>query len=155
MAINENDREDLLRDAKMMPIRGETQIDENMIVIGFRSDGQLSLYCDADPVFQFNAEKELRRVYYNGVRYAAEQGVLVELTRNSQGGKVAFNRQAVSAEIASEIMQVLTTLLSKIAQSAMAVWKTAGDETEFTARVQRWMHEKDLFHVIADSPNVS
>ena len=93
MAIEENDRENLLRDAKMMPVRGETQIDGHTIVIGFRSDSQASLYCDADPVFQFNANNQLRRVYFHGERYAAEQGVLIKLTRESQGGKVVFHRE--------------------------------------------------------------
>ena len=61
MALEERDREDLLRDGRLMPLRGECLIDGVKVVLGFRSQGQLSLYCGPDPVFQFNAARELRR----------------------------------------------------------------------------------------------
>mgnify|MGYP003681535513 CR=1 FL=1 len=79
MAKQEQDREDLLRDGHQMSIRGETIINGIVVTIGFRSLGQLSMYCGADPVFQFNADHQLRRVFFEGERIAADAGRLVLL----------------------------------------------------------------------------
>jgi hypothetical protein len=70
MALEEQDREDLLRDGRAMPLRGECTLSGSQVVIGFRSAGQLSLYCGPDPVFQFNAEQKLRRAFFQGRRFA-------------------------------------------------------------------------------------
>jgi hypothetical protein len=42
MALEERDREDLLRDGRQMLVRGESLIAGTPVVIGFRSQGQLS-----------------------------------------------------------------------------------------------------------------
>ena len=154
MAIEENDRENLLRDAKMMPVRGETQIDGHTIVIGFRSDSQASLYCDADPVFQFNANNQLRRVYFHGERYAAEQGVLIKLTRESQGGKVVFHREPASKNEANQIQSALANWLNKIERTAPSSWTSANDDAIFTKQLKQWIHCQPSTMEIAGTPNV-
>ena len=152
MAIEQNDRENLLRDAVMMPIRGETQIDGHTIVVGFRSAGRLSLYCDADPVFQFNADKELRRVYFQGERYSAENGMLVKLTRDTQGGKVVFCREDVPPQIVVEIKTTLANWVHKLEQTSMSAWTSADEHAKFTEGLSQWLRDRDTTIAIADNP---
>lgn len=115
MAINEHDREDLLRDGRMMPLRGEiTTGDSNVLLVGFRSRGQFSVYDGADRVFQFDQHGLLRRVYFDGQRIAAESGRLVSLQRESKGGRVQFSRHEITAQQATEIQQAVSKTLSDL-----------------------------------------
>ena len=92
MARETHDREDLFRDGTQMPIRGRIDLDGTEIVIGFRKCGSASLYWDQDPVFQFNALHQLRRVYFRGIRYAAENGVLNQLGQSRTAVRITTYR---------------------------------------------------------------
>jgi hypothetical protein len=111
MARRESDREDLIREATALVERIElaprtknqwaasstntSYIDTQSIVVGFRSNGAASFYFDHDPVYQFNAARELRRAYCGGLLYKASRGGLVSLTRVRQAREV----QLVSHEL--------------------------------------------------------
>ena len=95
MAIEERDREDLLRDGRTMSVRGEFTCGEATMLIGFRRRGQASLYVGPDRVYQFDATAQLRRVFLDGRKYAADSGALVQLCRDSRGGRVELSRQPV------------------------------------------------------------
>ncbi len=143
MAIEEQDREDLLRDGRMMPVRGETILDDVTVLIGFRSQGQLSLYFGSQQVFQFDQSRSLRRVYLNGRRFAAQQGQLVELVRQSRGGRVELIRQDVGEDDLQLVLDATAACLGKIRMldsSGQCRWRVIGAETsEFAARVSLWL----------------
>jgi hypothetical protein len=92
MARDEQDKEDLLREATALIERVElttTTHDgpasqrevRHSVVVGYRRDGSPSYFFGTDPVYQFNAAGELRRGFHGGKLLKAEQGRLVELTR--------------------------------------------------------------------------
>ena len=143
MAIEEQDREDLLRDGRMMPVRGETILDDVTVLIGFRSHGQLSLYFGSQQVFQFDQSQSLRRVYLNGRRFAAQQGRLVELIRQSRGGRVELIRQDVGEDDLQLVLDATVACLGQIrmlGNSGQCRWRVIGAESsEFAARVSLWL----------------
>jgi hypothetical protein len=79
-----HDREDLLRDARALVPRVQIQAALGgrrvSLFAGFRGEA-LSLYYNADPVFHFNAEGELRRAFLDGRLVKAEAGRLVAMER--------------------------------------------------------------------------
>lgn len=84
MARNEQDREDLMREATGLSPRAEITASwlTEPLVFGFRKSGGLSLYFGADPVYQFNSDGQLRRAYVDGKLLKADQGKLVSITRD-------------------------------------------------------------------------
>ena len=94
MARRTEDREDLLREATAYKLRAEwTCADGSHVYFwGMRASGATSLYVDAEPVFQFNSDGLLRRLYWDGRMVKAENGRLVELERNRVGAEVRLER---------------------------------------------------------------
>ena len=68
MSRLERDREDLLREATALVERAEIRLGDfdEAVIVGFRSGGAASFYFGADPVFQFNADNQLRRGFVGG-----------------------------------------------------------------------------------------
>jgi len=157
MALEEHDREDLLRDGRMMGLRGECLVAGTPVVIGFRSAGQVSLYCGSDPVFQFNAESKLRRVYFQGRRFSAEHGRLVELARESRGGKVEFVKTQLDPATESIMLSSLQDWLHKIrdaARSKATLWRVVdGDTNPFREQLLHWLERLPKVPGIAGAPN--
>lgn len=157
LAIEEHDREDLLRDGRMMPLRGEISIDGVTVVVGFRDRGGLSLYWGADPVFQFNTRQELRRVFLNQERYAAEGGRLGLLSRDKRGGRVVFVRDEIDDAAELELRQLLMQRLARLKQAvgdSRGHWSVAeGDVDELLSRITDWFERLAEPIVVADSPN--
>lgn len=158
MAKQEQDREDLLKDGKQMGLRAECSIDGVVFVIGFRSQGQVSIYVGSDPVFQFNSSVELRRVFSHGKRYAAIQGRLCELVRSGVSDRLGFVTQAVPDDVETAIVATLELSLARI-QGALegpeADWRlVGGDFAEFQSQLSAWI-VRVLSHVrIAETPHV-
>lgn len=112
MALDEQPRENLLRDAVAYPRRlklrmghsqpaakAEVGVDFEELFAGLRSDGSWSLYFDEDPVIQFNPSGTVRRLFVDNRKYlVADDGKLVELTRTGRGGRVELQHEAVAAE---------------------------------------------------------
>ena len=148
MAIEEHDRENLLRDGRTMLLRGECTIDAVTVVVGFRGQGQMSLYGGADPVFQFNTDRQLRRAYFQGTRFAAKNGHLVELTRLSRGGKVQFVSKPLDPAMEKMIQSSVIDWLQKLrdaVQTDTTQWRVVGDHADnFHASLNEWLrHAKD------------
>ena len=158
MARQEQNREDLLRDGKRMRLRAECTIDDVVVVIGFRSEGQVSVYVGADPVFQFNSSSELRRVFLNGKRYAAIQGRLCELTRPGSSERVRFSPRAILAKVEAEITVALESNLAQVQRalgSPETVWRlVGGDFLDFQKRLSDWIASVLDNLKIAETPNV-
>lgn len=170
MAKQSHDREDLFRDGTQMPIRGRTQIKEIEVVVGFRNGGSASLYWDQDPVYQFNADGELRRVFFTGLRYSAQHGSLVRLGRSrvhstptsSQTGvdRLVLNCEPLAKDESSDILDnlhfCLSQLSAKLLQSDPSSWESKGESVEaFRKRLACWISSIDVPCEIAHSPAVT
>lgn len=157
MALNEKDREDLLRDGKNMVYRGECLIDGCTVLVGFRPAGQMSLYWGADPVFQFNQSGQLRRVFFDGQRLAAESGVLEKLVRQSRGGRVELARIPLEESAVGEILKRAATCAAQIERCAGDLdtsWRVVGEgDDEFRNRVTDWCRRNGRAPAIAESPH--
>lgn len=155
-----------------MPSRGQCTIDGEIVLCGFRIGNQVSLYCGQDPVFQFNHQHELRRVFFQGRKFAAESGALVELKRSKKGGRVVFLRDAVDSATCATIMGSLRhwiELIQNALVSSPQAWRIATtdagavesegrgsiqDQTNlFRARLSQWLADFPNHPPIALSPN--
>ncbi|NNE01189.1 MAG: hypothetical protein HKN47_28070 [Pirellulaceae bacterium] len=143
MAVHEHDHEDLLRDGRKMPLRGRTQIGDTAVVVGFRQQGQLSLYCGVDPVFQFDLQQKLRRVYFSGERFMAQSGELVQLIRTHRGGRVTFAKRPFGPQQASEILNSSSRWIDQlrgIVKSASNGWEVVGPaDCDFIGSLAAWL----------------
>jgi hypothetical protein len=83
MARQEADREDLLQETVAYPRRGLLALDQphGWVLLGERKQGAISIYYGTDSVFQFNRDGYLRRVFWQGIRWAAANGRLEALVR--------------------------------------------------------------------------
>ena len=120
MALHETDREDLLREATALVERAELIVpdEDHPVVVGFRRDGSLSVYFGADPVYQFNSARELRRAYVGGLLYKAEQGRLIELRRERTASEVQLLRRDLAA---GEVASLLATAKARLERLARAI----------------------------------
>ena len=92
MAKNEQNREDLMREASALSPRAElaTPAFAESIVFGFRSSGGLSIFFGADPVYQFNSTGELRRAFVRGDLFKSVKGRLQRLHRERNANQVTL-----------------------------------------------------------------
>lgn len=160
MAIHEHDREDLLGEGRNMPWRGECFLEGTKIVVGFRPQGQVSLFCGADPVFQFNGQHELRRAYEGGVRYRAERGRLVAMTRRNRGGKLTFETRVIEPQLQARLLDTLQNWLARIQQAIDrsdwrgSDWRVEGESVEsFQSRLRAWFAALPDRPTVAERPN--
>src|SRR6201999_1137217 len=94
MAREEEARENLLREAVALIARVELKVEgfDEPVVGGFRKDGAASFFFGQQIVYQFNQAGELRRGFFNGKLFKAEDRQLVELTRERIDGNVNLLR---------------------------------------------------------------
>ncbi|KLU02876.1 hypothetical protein RISK_005172 [Rhodopirellula islandica] len=83
MARETHDREDLLVEGVNLPERARLRHSASgrEWVIGWRKGGGPAIYDGPDRVYQFNRDNQLRRVYLEGSKLAAQGGKLCELKR--------------------------------------------------------------------------
>lgn len=109
MARFEQDREDLLAEAKALAARAEIAVEGNdePLVLGFRREGGASFYFSPDEAYHFNPAGELRRAFVAGLLYKAEHGRLVSLRRNRTEHETQLLRHDLSdAEQAAFVRRV-------------------------------------------------
>jgi len=119
MARQEQDKEDLLREATALIERVELTTTthggaKQTVVVGFRRDGSPSYFFGADPVYQFNARRELRRGFHSGKLLKAEQGRLVELTRKRTDTKTILERRELAEPETAAILDDARLRLSAL-----------------------------------------
>ena len=98
MAREEQDREDLMRDATALIERVELALPgraENLVA-GFRRGGAVSLYLGQDPVYHFNAAGQLRRAFVAGLLVRADDGRLASLRRERTKKNISLVRHELS-----------------------------------------------------------
>lgn len=160
MAREEEDREDLLREATALVERVELRLpnEPETVVVGFRRNGAVSCFFGADPVFQFNTAGELRRAYVDGKLLKAENGRLIELTRTRTEYEVRLERRDVAAE-ATQLF--LTMMAAKLLELRIAIAAEVVDiigqvpvDIDVLPRVQTELHRVGNVRRIAASPRV-
>ncbi|MBS0211305.1 MAG: hypothetical protein JSS27_20355 [Planctomycetes bacterium] len=157
MACDEQDREDLLGEARALVERIELQLpDGQPVFAGFRRDGGPSVYFGAAPVYQFNSELELRRAFVTDRLYKAEQGRLVQLTRERHATEVQLIRHELSSAETQVLLTELTARLQELAKTiadkqVVIIGQVPMDKDVLT-RVANWLANQPLPPQIASSP---
>ncbi len=159
MAKKIADREDLLRDGVQMKVRGRTYIEGHEVFVGFRSEGQVSLYWDQDPVFQFNSDYELRRVFYSGQRFAAYNGELVCLTSTADSPESSVLRlelqRTSAAHVKDDIVACFERIRSQLLTTSDITWQCVGVDSSnsFVELVASFLSSIATPPAIAQVPN--
>ncbi len=164
MVREEHDREDLLREATALVERielapagtGGSAQDGEQLVIGFRTDGAISIYFGGDTAYHFNARGELRRAHANGLLFKAEGGKLVSLERIRNENEVQLVRRPLPDE---EQIGFLTTMNEQLRQivahseaDALVTVGRVPADADVLGRAIRWL-ENNLAPVVAQAPN--
>ena len=160
MARDEQDREDLLREATALVERIElaptdTEAGEH-IVIGFRADGAASVYFGGDPAYHFNADGELRRAYADGLLFKAEKGSLVSLERVRTGNEVQLLRRplpdAQQTDFLTAMQARLRALAEQTANDALVTIGQMPADADVHGRALAWLSNTSAVQ-IARSPH--
>lgn len=122
MAVNESDREDLIREATALRRRVELVVphETESVIAGFRDDERFSIYLGPEPVYHFNSVGQLRRSYYQGRLYRAEGTTLARLTRQRGNGETQLLRHDLTATELVEFLRTMDCRLTGIAEQLQA-----------------------------------
>jgi hypothetical protein len=157
MARQEEDREDLLREATALVERAEFKYGDGSIVAGFRRDGSASFFLSPQEVYQFNSARELRRAFLDDRLYKAERGKLVRLTRQRSEHSIDLIRHELTGD---ETTQTLSTARRKLRQLESVLAKGDVDlvgevppDGHVIARIRQWLGDFPEQLVVAASPS--
>lgn len=125
MAIHEEKRENLMLEAtaykrRLLVPLGAVSFREqpkSQLFAGLRPDGQWSLYFDESPVLQFDSSGALRRLFVLPCKFVVQHGRLVELLRESQGGRVVHNSRELEPVEVSRLLSDLRQLVQRTSES--------------------------------------
>jgi hypothetical protein len=166
MAREEQDREDLLRDATAYADRAELDFPgfESPVFFGLRRDGAASVYFSADRVYHFNARGELRRAYLDGLLYKADQGQLVAMARQRSDTETSLESRRLSADetrrllagMQRELLQLAEWFASDTAAARRQVTSadTAAHGQTACGRIADWLNRMPQQFGVARSPRV-
>lgn len=144
MARNEQDREDLLREATALVERVELMLPSHPepVVVGFRTGGAMSIYFGADPVYHFTADGKLRRAFIAKLLYKAVGGKLVEMRRQRIDGEVRLvSRQLTEAaqnERIDDLGNLLTDLFACLRHSNYHLVGQVPEDAKLIERIKKW-----------------
>ncbi|WP_404310051.1 hypothetical protein [Neorhodopirellula lusitana] len=161
MAKQESDREDLLAESINLPRRGRvTGPNSREWIVGWRKDSSLSLFVDADPVFQFNSAGELRRAYVNGRKLAADQGKLCELVRSpNPTGQISLSRQALNGEqflaVQDRFKRATDELQAALSHPDTKIEAIGVAPTTLVQSIRDWLDSSHIPLIVAQTPNAS
>ncbi len=158
MARQEEDREDLLGQAKALVSRAELEVPDlpSPVFIGFRRDGCGSVYLGPDEAYQFNTQLALRRAYRANLLYKAEHGKLCSLRRVRQAGQVQLVRHDLTEEETADFLQTAEQRLHTLRERLIAghyrlVGQQPADE-DIVSRARKWLERLDRV-AVALAPN--
>lgn len=160
MAREEEDREDLLREATALVRRVELEVDglAESIVAGFRSDGAASFYFGQQVVYQFNTAGELRRGYVDGRLLKADRGRLAQLVRQRQGDVVNLIRHDLTGEETRQFLvdarERLQRLQTALVEGNFRIVGQVPPEADLASDVQQWLEKLPAQIAIARTPGV-
>lgn len=169
MARQESSREDLLGEAtalveriELVPHASTKQILKSIvpptpIVAGFRKSGSLSLFFGEDPVYQFNAQGELRRAYRRGRLYKAVRGQLASLQRNRSDEKTELVRHDLTIAEQTHLVDDMIVHLSDFAKllnsNEFDINGQVPADADILSRLRKWLVTHNGLP-IAKRPNV-
>jgi hypothetical protein len=159
MARQEEDREDLLKEATALVERAELAVEgfADPVVIGFRGDGCASVYFGPDPAWHFNTNNELRRAYAGGVLYKAERRRMISLERLRTEGEVQLLRTDLDAKshdlLLAQANDALVRLRERLASFHFRIIGQVPPEGDVTGRICAWLDSLSTPLGVADSPH--
>lgn len=162
MAREEHPREELLREATGLKQRVEFRLpnDPTCYVAGFRAGGSFSLYCDEEPVFQFNTQGELRRGFWQGCLLKAEARKLVRLrrARPTADESLLLSSDLTASETAAyleECSSRIDTIQSLNELGQIQVTGEVPEGSQVLQRVADWNDRRSRPIRVADHPRVN
>ncbi|MGC4001918.1 MAG: hypothetical protein QM811_01725 [Pirellulales bacterium] len=164
MARDEQDRENLLRDARAYVDRAEFRhVTSNVeLFVGFRAAGGMSVYLDQDPVYHWNSRGELRRAFVAGRLFKAEFGRLIALERVRDAERSVLRSQPLSDDeqqtFLIELANSLETLKRELASETYAcVGEITSDAAAHTVehRIKERLADHASLLRVATAPNVN
>jgi len=154
------DREDILNEASALVARAACAVhgfDED-VIFGFRRDGSVAIYLGPDPVYQFNSQSQLRRIYRNKILLKAKNGRLVELERQLDKRAVAWAERELSDEqtttLLLELRQHLDDLFEALSTDRFKLLRQVPQDQNVVPRLLNWLAALPAQLVIARSPHV-
>lgn len=117
-ARHEIPREDLLRDAVQYVDRVEFLLPRwvEPVFVGFRPNGAASIYLGQDHVLQFNVHGAIRRVFWEGSLYRADNGRLVHIQRDREGARLRCRRECLSCDEQQRLLTMFANALEELTQ---------------------------------------
>jgi hypothetical protein len=164
MARSEQDREDILREAKALVNRAEYQspLWPEPLVIGVRANDALSLFLGQDPAYHWNSQGELRRAYSQGLLYKAQAGQLISLRRDRSATAVELVSQplttAAQEQFLTQVQQHVALALEVLrdpATQCVGEVLTSDMSRPFSAHAINWLTAVQKQLRVAQVPNVS
>lgn len=159
MSRQEADREDLLREATALVERVEILLPgcADSVVAGFRRDGSASFFFGADPVYQFNSARELRRAFAEGKLLKAEGGQLVALDRQRTEHQVQLVRNLLdtgeTAALLDDATRRLDGLAAALVSGTFSIVGQVSPRGDAMERVSEWLASRSVPPRIAKSPH--
>jgi hypothetical protein len=159
VAKDEQDREDLLTEAKALTERVRLEIPGHVepVIVGFRPDGSASFYFGAQPAYHFTSSGKLRRAFVDDFLYKAERGQLVSLRRDRTPEAVNLLRHVLDAAQLQAFIdcakQHLQALHAALTASKFTVTGQVPADGNLIERVERWLDEFANTFEIAARPH--
>lgn len=121
MALHEQDREDLMREATALFPRAEFQVEylKDPLFWGQKKNGHFSFYFGSDPVYQFDQNAFLRRAFLDGQLYRTQGSTLARLTRVRNASESVLQRYDLTE---TELKACLHTMSQRFQQLDL-VWQ--------------------------------
>lgn len=161
MAVEEQDREDLLREATGLVDRIEFRVAwiDEPVVAGFRRNGALSLFLSQAEVYQFDTACRWRRGYYHGSLLKSVDGHLVKMYRNRTPQATELVSQPLSGVEEQAALERLTSRLAQLQATLDAndfelVGQVTASENGPLPRLLAWLRNRPAPISIAPSPRV-
>lgn len=145
MARTESHREDLMREATALRIRGEFRVPrwDDPVIAGCRDNGCWSIYFGPDPCYHFNERGELRRAFVNDRLYRTQGGTLAELQRVRSDDATYLMRQDLEATrleaFLNDMRQRLHVLLAALQDGTADCMQTVPEDTDVTGALTRFL----------------
>jgi hypothetical protein len=145
MARQEQDREDLLREARALVHRGEFCLADfpEPVVIGFRQNGAPSIFVGQDPALHFTTDNHLRRGYVDGLLLKAMGGRLIQMRRVRAQGEVQLRSTPLTDPQQAALLVRVADWLSRVAQALQSGrFELAGavpEQADLTAEATDWL----------------
>lgn len=160
MARSEQDREDLLAEARALVERVELHCAgfEDNVVVGFRRDGCASFYFGQQRAYHFNTQRQLRRAYDEGRLIKADREQLVSLIRHRGAQQVQLVRhdlnQLETREFLDRLWRHLQSLAEALAGADFNVLGCVPPDADVVARAGQWLAHLAPPIAVADGPEV-